>query len=60
MDNAQSLIYQLRHGHPNKAEKRLSIYIFRSIPRQPSFQKYYNFLIFNATSQKAHGIRKKA
>lgn len=47
-------------GHPSKAEKRLSIYIFLNVLTLFNAQKFYNFLIINATSQKAHRIRKKA
>jgi len=47
-------------GHPSKAEKRVSIAYSERCNTTYIFQKFYNFLKFNATSQKAHGTRKKA
>ena len=65
-DNRLCLIHHSHHGHPSKAEKRLSIHIlayWRSRLDNHTLthrQEYYNFLKFNATSQKAHDNRKKA
>jgi hypothetical protein len=48
-----------RNAYGNKDQKRLSM---RNVDRPSNHmltEKYYNFLIFNATSQKAHPARKK-
>ena len=46
--------------HPSKAEKRLSTNMLAQPHTKASSEKFYNFLIINATSQKAHPRRKKA
>jgi hypothetical protein len=49
-----------RRGHPSKAQKTLSIYMFAPLRLTGNPQKFYNFLKINATLQKAHSVRKKA
>ena len=46
--------------HGSKAQKRLSMRNVNTSSNHTLVVKYYNFLIFNATSQKAHHARKKA
>lgn len=61
MDDAQSSqIHRSRLDHPSKAEKTLSIVYSAACLNHAHYQKYYNFLKINATSQKAHDLRKKA
>jgi len=53
-------VCRLRARYPSKAQKRLSNYMFARRAYSTPPQKFYNFLIFNATLQKAHPVRKKA
>jgi len=45
--------------HGSKDQKRLSMRNVDTTLESHAHQKYYNFLIINATSQKAHHARKK-
>jgi hypothetical protein len=59
MNCADPLIAVHTDTHGSKDQKRLSM---RNVDRPSNHMlivKYYNFLIFNATSQKAHPARKK-
>jgi hypothetical protein len=59
MNWADPLIDVHTSMHGSKDQKRLSM---RNIDRPSNYMltaKYYNFLIINATSQKAHPVRKK-
>jgi hypothetical protein len=59
MNWADPLIDVYTSPHGSKDQKRLSM---RNIDRPSNYvhtAKYYNFLIINATSQKAHPVRKK-
>ena len=59
MNWADPLIDVYTSPHGSKDQKRLSM---RNIDRPSNHMltvKYYNFLIINATSQKAHPTRKK-
>ena len=51
-------VYPSTHG--SKAQKRLSMRNVVASPNHALKAKFYNFLIINATSQKAHYDRKKA
>jgi hypothetical protein len=59
-ERTSDMTYVRRRGHPSKAQKTVSIYMFspRRLAARP--QKFYNFLKINATFQKAHLLRKKA
>jgi hypothetical protein len=46
--------------HGSKAQKRLSMRNVDTSSNHMLKVKFYNFLIINATSQKAHHARKKA
>jgi len=46
--------------HGNKAQKRLSMRNIDTCSNHELKAKYYNFLIFKATSHKTHRTRKKA
>lgn len=47
------------HLHGSKAQKRLSMRNVDTSSNHMLTEKYYNFLIIKATSQKAHLTRKK-
>jgi len=49
-----------RRGHPSKAEKTVSIYMFGILRPAARLEKFYNFPKINATLQKTHPVRKKA
>lgn len=51
--------YQHALGMVTKLKKGCQ-FIYSDMPLGNQYFKYYNFLIFKATSQKAHEIRKKA
>jgi hypothetical protein len=59
-DPDMSSVHHPFGGHPSKAEKRVSIAYSERCNMTCIFKKFYNFLKFNTTSQKAHGTRKKA
>ena len=50
-------VYKSSYG--SKAQKRLSMRNVDTLWNHIGIVRYYNFLIFNATSQKAHPARKK-
>jgi hypothetical protein len=57
---ADPLIDAYTSSHGSKAQKRLSMRNGDISSNHMLAVKYYNFLIINATSQKAHHARKKA
>ena len=60
MNWADPLIDVYTSPHGSKAQKRLSM---RNVGPSSNYMrtvKYYNFLIINTTSQKAHHAKKKA
>ncbi len=54
MNWADPLINVQTTLHGSKDQKRLSIRNVDTLSNHMLIGKYYNFLIFNATSQKAH------
>ena len=59
MNGAESLVDVHTTTHGSKDQKRLSMRNTDSPSNDMLIEKYYNFLIINATSQKAHHARKK-
>lgn len=60
MNGADPLIDDHTSAHGSKAQKRLSMRNVDTPANHMRTARYYNFLIINATSQKAHHARKKA
>jgi hypothetical protein len=60
MNRIDSLTDDHTSMHGSKAQKRLSMRNVEPASSRMLAVKYYNFLIINATSQKAHHARKKA
>ena len=60
MNGADPLIDVQTSTHGSKAQKRLSMRNVDTPSNHMLTVKYYNFLIINATSQKAHHAKKKA
>ena len=60
MNGADPPIVVHTSTHGSKAQKRLSMRNVDKPSNHTLAVKYYNFLIINATSKKAHHARKKA